>query len=70
MNCFQCDAEINQRDPGNSLRATLEGPEEREIKVEFHTRCWYEFDYEREHKSHSRAAQYKVLIREVDVAQQ
>jgi hypothetical protein len=66
--CFQCAENINPRDPGNWSRVILRGPEG-EIGVEFHTRCWYEFDSEREHKPDSRAAQYKVLMREIDVAQ-
>jgi hypothetical protein len=68
VKCFQCSESINPADPGNSLRATLRGPQG-EIKVEFHSRCWYDFDYDLVHKPDSRAAQYKVLMREVDVAQ-
>ena len=65
--CFQCAENINPRDPGNSLIAKLRGPEG-DIDVEFHTRCWSDFDYDRKHRPDSRAARYEVLMREIDVA--
>jgi hypothetical protein len=68
MKCFQCDNDINPVDPGNSSLVLLRGPDG-DIKVEFHSRCWYEFDHEREHNPDSRAAKYTVLMRETDVAQ-
>jgi hypothetical protein len=66
--CFQCNNEINPADPGNSKGAKLRGSQG-DIDVEFHTRCWYEFDHDREHKPDSRAAQYQVLLHEFDVSQ-
>jgi hypothetical protein len=65
VKCFHCFEEINSRNPGNSRRAKLKAPQ-REIDAEFHTRCWYDFEEEQKTPG-SRAAQYKVLMPEVDV---
>jgi len=65
--CFQCGENINQADPGNSLGAKLRGPEG-DFDVEFHSRCWYDFEAEQKNPG-ARAQKYKVLMREVDVAQ-